>query len=49
MSLYRGQEVLYNGRSWWVGSSTAQGFWLERPGASIFITYYESTAVTPVE
>lgn len=49
MTLYRGREVLYKGRSWWIGSSTDMGVWLERPGASIFLTYYETTNLTPVE
>jgi hypothetical protein len=35
MHIYPGKEVLYHGRSWWVGKIYPNGFWLERPGASI--------------
>lgn len=49
ITLYRGREVLYHGKSWWIGSSTTEGVWLERPGASIFLRYSQTTDLTPVE
>jgi hypothetical protein len=49
MNLYPGKEVLYKGRSWWVGKMLARGCWLERPGASIWFDYFDINGLTPVE